>query len=325
MKCLIDKDGSVSIVESSPISPDKDKCVFAVKACGICGSDIPRVFGGTSYYYPIVLGHEFAGFVKDSENKDLIGRKACVFPILPCQNCEACKKEQWAMCASYSYYGSRRDGGMQSELLIKEENLIFLPDNVSFESGAMIEPTAVCLHAMKKAEVTPNSSVLIYGTGTIGLLCAMWAKHMGARHVSIFDTDYNRMSFARSLGFECYDNGVADIVIEASGAVTALNDAIKNCREGGKIVLLGHGHHDVTLKKESYAQILRKQLTIVGSWNSDHNSVADDWMDSISAISAGDIQPEVLITHKIPLENGDDAFSIIRERKEFYNKIMLVM
>ena len=102
MKCLIHSDGSREIVASEQLTPDDGYCVFDVKACGICGSDIPRVFQGTSYYYPIVLGHEFAGIVKDSTNKELIGKRACVFPILPCGECEFCKKQQWANCKNYN-------------------------------------------------------------------------------------------------------------------------------------------------------------------------------------------------------------------------------
>ena len=127
MKCLINADGTRTIAESEELNAIDGYCVFDVKACGICGSDIPRVFAGTSYYYPIVLGHEFCGVVIDSKNKELIGKRACVFPILPCGECEFCKKEQWASCKHYDYYGSRRDGGMQSQLLMKENNLIFLP------------------------------------------------------------------------------------------------------------------------------------------------------------------------------------------------------
>ena len=95
-KCQIEQDGSRRIVEYEALSASDGYCVFEVKACGICGSDIPRVFGGASYYYPIVLGHEFAGIVKDSKRPELIGKRACIFPILPCGECEFCKKQQWA-------------------------------------------------------------------------------------------------------------------------------------------------------------------------------------------------------------------------------------
>ena len=325
MKCLINADGTRTIAKSEELSASDGYCVFDVKACGICGSDIPRVFAGASYYYPIVLGHEFCGVVNDSTNKELIGKRACVFPILPCGECEFCKKEQWASCKHYDYYGSRRDGGMQSQLIMKESNLIPLPEGVSYEAGSMIEPSAVCLHAVKKAQIKKGDTVLIYGAGTIGLLCGMWAKAFGAEKILFSDPDMRRIDFAKTLDFEAYNGETADCVIEASGAPAALNDAIKNTKAMGTVVLVGHSAKDVTLEHSNFVQILRKQLTVVGSWNSDRRHDVDDWQESIDAIANGIIAPEKMITHKIALEDADKAFNIIGERKEFYNKIVLVM
>lgn len=324
MKCLVYQDGHREIVESEKLTPTKNECVFEVKACGICGSDLPRVFNGTSYYYPIVLGHEFAGVVKDSLSPNLIGKRACVFPILPCKKCEFCKKEQWANCVNYDYYGSRRDGGLQSELLINENNLIFIPDNVSYLSASMIEPVAVCLHAVKKAKINKKSNVLVYGAGTIGLLLASWAKALGAKTVEISDPNEERLNFAKTLGFQGYSGGEMDVIFEASGVGVALNDAIINCKPFGEIVLVGHGKKDVNIAHQNFALILRKQLKIYGTWNSDFKKKVNDWQESIDAISNGIIEPEKLITHKILLKDGDKAFKIIEEGKEFYNKITVV-
>lgn len=325
MKCMIQKNGSVCIEPSEGLSSRDGECVFSVKACGICGSDLPRVFGGTSYYYPIVLGHEFAGVVRESTDPSLIGKRACVFSILPCGTCVACQKQQWANCSHYDYYGSRRDGGMQSTLLIKETNLVFLPDSVSDEAGAMIEPCAVCLHAVRKAEITETSTVLIYGAGTIGLLTAMWARAMGASAVYVSDPDSRRLEMARNLGFDVYANEPVNIVMEASGSPVALNDAILRCEAFGRIVLIGHGKQDVTIPHESFAHILRKQLTLVGSWNSDFTGHINDWKDSVEAVSEGRIEPERLITHRFLLKDAADAFEMIGERKESYNKVLVVM
>lgn len=152
MRCVIKNSGNIIIEESENHAVRDGECIFEVKASGICGSDIPRAFSNGAYFYPIVVGHEFAGIVKDSVNRELVGKRACAFPILPCGKCKFCQAQQWSSCINYDYYGSRRDGGMQSELLLKESNLVFLPDNVSYEAGAMIEPMAVCLHAIKKSK-----------------------------------------------------------------------------------------------------------------------------------------------------------------------------
>lgn len=325
MICSINGDGTFNVQDSPKLTATDGYCVFEVKASGICGSDIPRIFSNGAYHYPLVIGHEFAGIVKDSTDPELIGKRACIFPILPCGECEFCKKQQWANCTHYDYYGSRRDGGMQSELLMNENNLVFLPDNVSYEAGSMIEPTAVCLHAMKKANITADSSVLIYGAGTIGLLCAMWAKAFGAKKVQFSDPDDRRIDFAKNLGFDAYDGEQVDVVIEASGAPAALNDAIARCRAFGNIVLVGHSPKDVTLGHANFVQILRKQLTLFGSWNSDFTDGENDWKESVQAISDGKLDPEAIITHKVALADFGKAIDLIAGRTEFYNKITVVM
>lgn len=325
MRCVIQNNGNIVVESSDMYLPTEGECLFEVKASGICGSDIPRAFANGAYYYPIVVGHEFAGVVKDSMNRELVGKRACVFPILPCGKCKFCQAQQWSSCLNYDYYGSRRDGGMQSELLIKESNLILLPDNVSYEAGAMIEPMAVCLHAIKKANISGNSSVLVYGAGTIGLLSAMWAKAFGAKSIFVYDVDKSRLDFAEMLGFQAYLNESVDIVIEASGSDIVLNDAIFTCEAFGQIILIGHGKKDTCIKHDVFVRLLRKQLTIKGSWNSDFSTVANDWEESVQAISKGIIAPEVLITHKIPLEKAEKAFKISVDRNEFSNKVMVVM
>ena len=325
MICAIHGDGTFTLKDSPELVASEGYCVFEVKACGICGSDIPRMFTNGAYHYPLVIGHEFAGIVKDSTNPELIGKRACIFPILPCGECEFCKKQQWASCKSYDYYGSRRDGGMQSELLIKESNLIFLPEGVSYEEGSMIEPSAVCLHAVKKANITAESTVLIYGAGTIGLLAGMWARAFGAKAVLFSDPDARRIEFAKGLGFDAYNGEPVNSVIEASGAPAALSDAIQRCQAMGTIVLVGHGPKDVTIEHANFVQILRKQLTLTGSWNSDFTDSENDWLESIQAIADKRIDPEKIITHKIAIEDSAKVFEIIGGRQEFYNKITVVM
>ena len=325
MRCVIKNSGNIIIEESENHAAREGECIFEVKASGICGSDIPRAFSNGAYFYPIVVGHEFAGIVKDSVNRELVGKRACAFPILPCGKCKFCQAQQWSSCINYDYYGSRRNGGMQSELLLKESNLVFLPDNVSYEAGAMIEPMAVCLHAIKKANISDDSTVLVYGAGTIGLLSAMWAKAFGAKSVFVYDVDKSRLDFAEKLGFQVYLNESVDIVIEASGSDAALNDAIIACEAFGKIILIGHGKKDTCIRHDVFAKILRKQLILIGSWNSDFSTTANDWEESIQAIAAEVMNPEVLITHKIPLAKADEAFKICVDRNEFSNKVMVVM
>lgn len=322
MKISATKDGKIEILNSEMPKKEQGEVIVKVKACGICGSDVPRVLSGKAYYYPIVVGHEFAGVVEDKDSP-LDGKRVCIFPILPCKECEFCKNEQYANCTNYDYYGSRRDGGMQDYLSIKEENLIFLPDGVSYEEGAMIEPTAVCLHGVKKLSVKKGDSAVVYGAGTIGLLCAMWLKDFGADEVYLVDIDENKLNLATSLGFKRYNGEKVSVAIEASGAGVCLNQAIDNVSAFGRVLIIGNAGNDVCIKKETYAKILRKQLSLFGTWNSDFSSAVNDWQDSLTAINDKRINPSALITHRFLLEEGDKAFEVIKNR-EFYNKIMVV-
>lgn len=322
MKLNLIANGKYQIEDSQKPQIKAQENLVKVKASGICGSDIPRVFEKT-YHYPLVVGHEFCGVIEDSYDKSKIGKKVCIFPIKPCFDCDSCKEQNYANCVGYDYYGSRCDGGMQDWVVCKDFNLIELPDNVDFQAGAMVEPTAVCLHAVKKLDL--NGKVLkVYGAGTIGLLCCMIAKVRGAKQVIVFDVDAKKMELAEKLGFKAIDIA-PDLVIDASGAMPAVDSAIKEIKPFGEIIFLGNAHKDMTFSLDAYSKILRKQLTIKGSWNSDFKDTENDWKEAIELISKGEIRPEQLITHVYKLQDADKAFDMIKEKKETFNKVMVVM
>ena len=178
---VIDRDfenSSVKEVDDPVVLTDQS--MLNVKAVGICQSDISRVFDESAYYYPIILGHEFAGCVDN-------GIKATVFPIRPCHMCEECSKENYAQCAHYSYYGSRQDGGMQERLAVDNWNLI-TSSSLSYEELALIEPSAVAMNAVK---IVPKDveSVLINGCGFIALVAAQILLH---QHKTVYIRNRNR-------------------------------------------------------------------------------------------------------------------------------------
>ncbi len=219
-----------------------DEVLFRVRACGVCGSDIPRIFVNGTYHFPTIPGHEFSGEVVgvgDEKNKELIGTRATVFPLIPCMKCENCNNGDYEMCKSYDYLGSRSDGAYAQYVRVPVWNLVPIPDNVSFEVAAMTEPCAVAIHALRRAQIEVGDNVVIFGPGTIGMLIAQWARAWGAR-VLLVGTDVNNWDFIESLGFTEYcnssrenaiewvkkmTNGVgADIAIEAVGIpLTACN------------------------------------------------------------------------------------------------------
>lgn len=149
-----------------------DEILMKVEACGICGSDIPRVFELGAHTFPITIGHEFSGVIVDTarqEDKDIIGKKASVFPLIPCRQCESCETGHYAQCTNYNYLGSRCDGGFAQYCIIPSKwHLIFSENkDVTSEALAMVEPATVAQHAVRRAEVTAGDNVLIFGAGPI--------------------------------------------------------------------------------------------------------------------------------------------------------------
>ena len=157
---------------------ESGQALVAVKAAGICGSDIPRIYRTGAHRHPLIPGHEFSGVV-ESVGKETdsawLGKRVGVFPLIPCGVCGPCIKGQYEMCRNYGYLGSRRDGGFAEYVAVPAENLIELPDNVSFEEAAMLEPMAVAVHAVRRvlpeesrAESGPTGAVNASGQTTHG-------------------------------------------------------------------------------------------------------------------------------------------------------------
>ncbi len=304
----------------------EDEVLVEVKSCGICGSDIPRVFTKGTYHFPTVIGHEFSGIVVEDRLGEFTGKRVAVFPLLPCFECDSCKNENYAACVNYDYYGSRRDGGMSEYIAVKRWNLVLLPDNISYDEGAMCEPISVGRHAVKKLEIQKGNNVLISGAGPIGIIAGQWARCEGAADVYYFDIDKRKIQFAIKLGFKEYKENVRiDCVLEGTGHSDAIKKCLNAVKPFGKVVLMGNPAGDVLFAQNTYWYILRKELTVLGTWNSSYAEKNNDWKASLKAISEGMLDVKPLITHRYPLSKCNEAFNMMKEHKEFYNKVMLTM
>ena len=186
--------------------------LLKVHACGICGSDLPRVFTKGTYHFPTIPGHEFAGEIVEADDPSLVGRRAAVFPLLPCRKCEACQVGEYAQCSDYDYYGSRRDGAFAEYIAVKEWNLVFFDDSLSYEEAAMCEPAAVALHAIGQASVGIGDTVAVFGAGPIGIMLGLWARTAGAFRVILCDIDPTKVEFARKQGFDAVNSRETDPV-----------------------------------------------------------------------------------------------------------------
>jgi L-iditol 2-dehydrogenase len=321
---------------------ENDEVLLQVKAAGICGSDIPRVFEKGTYHFPTIPGHEFAGVIVDAaeQDRELLGKKAAVFPLIPCGKCAACQIGEYPQCADYDYYGSRRDGAFAEYIAVKKWNLVFAPDSVSLEHAAMCEPCAVAIHALSQAGINLGDAVAIFGAGPIGLLAAQLARGWGADSIVLVDVDEKKLQFAGELGFTHTVNSAktdpaeyirsvtgqkgADVVLEAAGVSATLESGFKAAKVFGKMVLMGNPAGKMEVSQKGYWEILRKQLTLKGTWNSSYNDSRNDWRLAIRCMEQGILQLEKMITHRFPLADCGKAFELARKREAFYVKIMFV-
>lgn len=315
-------------IETIPVPVCRqDEVLLRVRRCGVCGSDIPRVFIRGTYHFPTVPGHEFSGEVVADPSGELLGKRVCVFPLLPCRSCAACRREDYALCEQYDYYGSRRDGAWAEYVAVKKWNLIPIPDGISFDEAAMCEPCAVAVHGVRRAGIREKDRVLILGAGPIGLLLAQTARVFGASEVFLSDLDPAKAAFAQKLGFSIYDGteNFADVAIEGTGASSAWESCLAGVRRGGTVLCLGNPSREMTLSQGGYWHILRKELTVKGTWNSQYGSKQNDWHDAIRLMAEGRLQTRPLITHTVCLEELPQMLERIRDHREFTVKAMLAL
>lgn len=309
-----------------PIAGDGE-VLLQVAAAGVCGSDIPRIFTKGTYHFPTIPGHEFAGRIVESDDPALLGRKAAVFPLLPCRRCAACQVGEYANCANYDYYGSRRDGAFAEYLAVDKRNLVLLDESISFDEASLMEPAAVARAAVRRMQITLGDQVVIFGAGPIGLLAAQWAKLSGAGTVRVVDISEEKLTFARKMGFEAYDpqrDGLCRCVLEGTGASAALNNAVRALMPHGRLVLMGNPFGDMCLERSVYSEVLRREITLCGTWNSSYNDRINDWTAVAEAMAQKTLSFETLITHRYPLERCNEALEMMRDKKEFFTKVTLV-
>ena len=313
--------------------------------CGVCGSDIPRIFSKGTYSFPTVCGHEFAGTVDacgPGVNDFTTGDPVVVFPLLWCGKCSACEQGKYVQCHDYDYLGSRSNGAFAEFVVAPKQNLIPVPRGVTLEEASMTEPAAVALHALRRVQTSlAGKTVAIFGAGPIGLMTAQWAKIMGAAEVFLFDIVAEKLKLAKCLGFDSIFNSTtedpvkvvnaqtdgkgAHFCIEAAGVPATYHSALGSVGREGSVVFLGNPDADVTLPASLISQLMRREVSIFGTWNSDYSAAGndDDWRTVLQAIASGMLTLTPLITHKVPLVNSSDILHKMRDKSEFYAKVLI--
>jgi len=301
---------------------------------------------------PLVIGHEFSGQVESVGRgvpEEWVGRRVGIFPLIPCRKCRACLSGNYEMCAQYSYLGSRRDGAFAEYVTVPAWNLVELPEEVSYEQAAMLEPMAVAVHAMRRLEIGQEGSVCVCGLGTIGQLLVMFLLERGIREIYAVGKSKEQRGAMLALGLAegNYCDGKAEDVREFIGLKTGERgvDAYFECvgknetaalgfevtAAGGKVCMVGNPYTDMHFERDTYWKLLRRQLMVKGTWNStylgeeDEGREMDDWQYVLRRIREGRVHPEKLITHRLSMEEVYRGFEIMRDKREPYVKVMMVL
>ena len=325
----------------NPVIKD-DEVLVKVMAVGVCGSDIPRMLKFGAHVSPIIPGHEFAGKIVEV-GKDVkgwkAGDKASAAPLLPCNKCEWCKKGIYSLCEDYKYYGSRNDGAYAQYLAVKADNLLRLDAETPYAWGATIDPAANALHAYLRAEATGEDTVCVYGLGAIGMFAVQYAKVLGCKTIIASDINDDKLAIARECGATHTINSLNEdpvkkvleitgghgvsFAMDMSGVPSAQHQAILSTGKMGRVVFLGISHKPLELSEKAVDQIQRYQLAVLGSWNSFSNPFPGwEWTESARLMNEKKFNPDLLISHRLPLEELPDIFRQIDARTLYYNKIM---
>lgn len=316
--------------------PRGDQLLVRIGACGVCGSDIPRVYehGTSNGVYPLTLGHEFAGtIVAVGENVDpsMVGRRGAFFPLIPCRQCDPCLSGHYAMCEDYDYTGSRCDGGFAEYCLIPSTwNFIESHNpNTSIEELAMTEPACVAQHAIRKGEVFAGANVVIFGAGPIGIMAGRWA-HISGANVLMVDVVDQKVAFAQECGFqalnsnganfvervkEAFGGALADVAIEGTGFSSALENCVYCIKPLGRIVLMGNPAGNTQISQKAHSMLLRKEAVISAIWNSHYgNTPINEWRYTVEMMDSGKFTCKDLISHRVSIEDVPTLVEGIRNR-----------
>ena len=316
----------------------KGEVKIRVEWCGICGSDLHEYTAGpifipaetphplTGDKAPIVMGHEFSGQVieiGEGVTKVQVGDRVAVEPVYSCGECDACKQGKYNLCAKMGFYGLAGGGGGFSEFTSVPEHMIHkLPETVSYEQGALVEPSAVALHAVRQSKLQVGDEVAVFGTGPIGLLVIEALKAAGAAKIYAVELSEQRRQKAEELGAIAIDpndgdvveqiqkltNGGVDVAFEVTGVPPVLKQAINSTKFNGETMIVSIFEKEATIHPQN---IVMKERTVTGIIG-----YRDVFPAVISLMAQGYFPADKLVTKRITLDEViDEGFEgLLKER-----------
>jgi 2-desacetyl-2-hydroxyethyl bacteriochlorophyllide A dehydrogenase len=309
---VISSPGQVGVETVDDPTPGPGQVVIDVSACGLCGTDLHILQGEFAPTLPIVPGHEFAGEVValGSGVRDLeVGDRVAVDPSLYCHECHYCRIGRGNMCERWNAIGVTVPGGAAEYTTAPAANCVKLPEHVRTEDAALIEPLSCAVRGYDILRSTLASNVLIYGSGTMGLMMLELAKRTGAATVDMVDINEDRLTTARALGCS---NAVTtadeierprrwDVVIDATGNAHAIQDALGRVGKGGTYLQFGVADYATRATIDPY-RIYNEEITITGSM-----AVLHSYERAAELFAGGVLDPEVFISDRLPLADYAEA------------------
>ncbi|WP_285115478.1 alcohol dehydrogenase catalytic domain-containing protein [Leifsonia sp. fls2-241-R2A-40a] len=311
--------GDVRVEEVPEPTPAPDELIVRVEWCGICGTDLEEYREGPitipvarphprrNTLAPIALGHEVVGRVAvaaEDGSGPPVGTRVVPDVVIGCGECRWCLRHQEGLCPELAVRGQTEDGGLATFMAARARTCLVVPDGVSAEEAALVEPASVAVRALAKAGSVAGASVAVVGGGTIGQLVARVATALGAARVTVIDPVADRLDLARrhgAIGLTPAEaessQDEADVAVEASGSPTALPLAVRLTRRGGTTVALGIAPEPVMVDR---IDLVLKEKHLVGSaahlWD-------DDSAVALDLIVRGRVPVADLISHRIPLDD----------------------
>ena len=323
-------------VPGPPPRPGEDEVLLKVRAVGICGTDIHIMNGAIpSAKPPMILGHEVSGEIAAAGSRVTNvreGDRVTLDAVVGCGHCPRCERGSPQFCAEGFEFGISGDGGCQEYLVVPHQNVYRIPDSVSFEEAAILDMEVY--NAVRNCRIEKGDCVLVLGAGPIGLIACQVARILGAAHIVLHDLLKSRLDAAQAIGIaDVYlpvaENGsgaesrnesgqMFDVVVDCAGTAHSTRHAFQVVRPGGRILLYGVYEH--AIDHLDLNQLVLKDLTVVGA-QSDRNG----WEDVIALVTSGALNLRKLITHRLPLEEGQAAFNLVRNREQAVIKAALLV
>ncbi|MFF9894019.1 zinc-dependent alcohol dehydrogenase family protein [Streptomyces longispororuber] len=311
---IIESVGTAVVGEVPDPTPGPRDVVVEVAACGLCGTDLHILQGEFAPTLPVVPGHEFAGTVVGTGvdvTEVRVGDRVAVDPSLYCHECRYCRTGHNNLCERWAAIGVTCSGGAAQYAVAPVANCVRLPDHVRTEDAALIEPLSCAVRGFDVLRARLGAHVLVYGSGTMGLMMLELAKRTGAASVDVVDVNPDRLATARRLGVSAAGASPDeldrpqgwDVVIDATGNAAAIQDGLDRVAKAGTFLQFGVADYATRVTIDPY-RIYNQEITITGSM-----AVLHSYERAAELFAGGVLDPDVFISDRLPLDRYPEALS----------------